>query len=278
MHRPAANVIDDVEILPPGKDSKYAPNRDSTYGPNTDFRPLTASEELNAAGELLVSELNRRLFAQVPKDSQGSAIGPVPEFKLTLTSSGKRKWLVRQNVWSNHRGIYLDEILIGCECHAHGDLKDLALSLARTMMLLLQLRKGKTHRNSGKNSLSPYRNLQYANWMAQAGLHTHKPGQIDKRPAVGSGLHVHIVPGGLFDRVMDEILDQGFVFPWEAVQALPAADDVQDAEGRDQGKPKDLSKVKFQCPDCGNAGWSKLSTKWRCAADNCSNPLTVQVI
>ena len=272
MNRPSAHAIDDVEILPPGKDSKYAPNRDSTYGPNSDFRPLTASEELNAAGELLVSELNTRLFAQVPKDSQGNAIGPVPEFKLTLTSSGKRKWLVRQNVWSNHRGSYLDEILIGCECHAHGDLKDLALSVARTMMLLLQLRKGKTHRNGEKNSLSPYRNRQHANWMAQAGLHTHKPGQIDKRPAVGSGLHVLIVPGGLFDRVMDDILDQGFVFPWEAVQALPAADDVQDAEGGDQGTPKDKSKQKFVCASCGQIARANHTAKLVCGGTECGLP------
>lgn len=264
----SVHVIEDCDVLPLDENSPYELT--------PDIRPLSASEQLHTAGQELVHLLNERLLALCMKNRQGNFVGQAPEFILTIQSSGRRKGSVAQSVWSDRHGSFRDEISLCCECHAHGDVRDLSLTLVQCMVILTQLYRGKTHKSKASNSLSPYRNRQYADWMWSMGLWTYKPGKDDTVPAVGAGLNVRVMSGSTFDRVIDEILSDGFAFPWEAVRALPAVanphNGATESEAEAEDKPKDPSKVKFSCPSCGLNAWAKQSAILCCGGPLCGTP------
>jgi hypothetical protein len=240
-------------------------NENFTYDENSDVRTLTPSEQLSAAIHYLYEQLDERLFKPYLRDKHGDLLGGAPDVIITVQSTGRVKGFAAKAIWSDHRGSYLDQITLVFKNHGHGDVKDLASTLAHEAMHAKQFHDGKP---GGGN----YHNRQFSDWMKSIGLQTSQTGKPGGRD-IGVGMSDYIIQGGPFDRVMDELIAEGFSIPWETVDAIRVS-----AGDGDPPKPRDLSKVKFTCPQCGQNAWAKRSAKLLCGISACAAaPMITQV-
>ncbi|MEO1242779.1 MAG: hypothetical protein AAFX54_12795 [Pseudomonadota bacterium] len=243
----------EIEILPP----QDLNNEISSYEVIDAARPLNPSEQLCASIHYLREQLNKRLYVPHLKDREGTPLGGVPNVIITIQSRGRAKGFAAKSIWSNHRGVYLDQITLIFSNHAHGDIKDLASTLVHEDMHAKQFHDGKP--GSGN-----YHNRQFSDWMKSIGLQTSqtgKPGGAE----IGTGMSDYIIEGGPFDCVMDELIAEGFCIPWETIDSIQRGSDVGNAR-----PPRDRSKVKFTCPRCGQNAWAKSTAAILCGQDNCS--------
>ncbi|GAB5480220.1 MAG: hypothetical protein Marn2KO_36870 [Marinobacter nauticus] len=250
-------IVEHSDVLPTETDSPY-----EEYA---DIRPLTPSEQSYAALHYLSEQLDQRLLVPYLRDEQGNSLGAAPECIITIQSSGRCKGFMARAVWSDPHGRFLDQITLVFEQHGQGDLLDLASTLAHEKIHAVQQQKG----SPGQGN---YHNRQFSNWMKSIGLQTSKTGKPGGAE-IGTGMSDYPIPGGPFERVMNEILEQGFRFPFEAARALSdPADPDEGADGvaddADMG-PKDPSKVKFTCPSCGLKARAKHSALLHCGGHAC---------
>ena len=230
-----------------------------SYDANGEIRPLSPTEQLTCALEFLSTELDRRLFSAYLKDTDDTPLGPPPACILTIQSSGRCKGFAAKSVWSDNCGKYLDQITLVFDAHAHGDVKDLSATLAHEKMHAKQF-------HDGKPGTGNYHNRQFADWMKSIGIQTSKTG----RPGgaeIGTGMSQYIVEHGPFDQIMDELIAEGFFFPWEAVGMMQS----KDGGSVPPSKPRDRSKMKFTCPVCGQNAWAKQAAKLACLGPNCQH-------
>lgn len=237
---------------------------DSPYVENL-HRPLTPTQQINAALHDLFDKLNERLFVPYLIDKDGNRLGPVPPCILTIQSFGRCKGFAAKAVWSDDHNTLLDQITIVFRAHRRGDVKDLAQTTAHEMMHSKQFRDGET-------GVKNYHNRQFADWMKSIGLQTSKTGEPGGAE-IGTGMSDYVIEGGPFDRVMDEIIAEGFGFPWEAVDFQLQVDepDSGDIPGQPEPpKPKDKSKSKFTCPNCQQIARANYTAKLACLQPGCN--------
>ncbi len=234
-----------------------------SYDITTEAAPLTPTEQTSTAINRLFEDLNQRLVIPSLKDKGGNHLGPVPECIITVHSSGRCAGFAAKARWSNHKGAYLDEIAIVYSEHKHGDLKAIASTLLHEMMHAKQFHHGKP----GKGN---YHNRQFSNWMKCCGLQTSKTGTPGGEE-IGTGMSDYIIEGGIFEKVLDGLIEEGFCIPWEVIGASDTGH-ITGPEGSGETKPRDKSKMKFTCPVCKQNAWAKLTAKLACLNKNCEGP------
>lgn len=102
----------------------------------------------------------------------------------------------------------------------------------------------------GKPSRSSYHNRQWAGKMESIGLIPSDTGEPGGK-STGQRVSHYIQPGGLFDRVVTELLQHGTIIHWTS-------------QHESTGKTKTKSKVKYSCPDCGQNAWAKPDASLIC--------------
>ncbi len=253
---------------------------DFAYSENPDIRPLTPSEQLNAAIADLVDMLNNRVLARYLTDTNSNRLGAAPECIVTVESFARGYGaFAAKSIWSDHHGRLLDQITLVVNSVTFADLKFGASLIVHELIHSVQFHKGTVSEKT-----RDYHNAQYRDWMQSVGLQTSKtglPGGAD----VGSGMSHYIIPDGPFDREMDKILGAGFELPWMAdVGVLFGNGSNSEQEGNQnrsnaesQSKPQitDKSKTKFICPKCQQIARANYKAKLLCGMEECgATPMT----
>ena len=105
-------------------------------------------------------------------------------------------------------------------------------------------------------------NQEWVGLMERVGLIPSDTGQPGGKKT-GRKMTHYIEQGGRFEVAMNKLLATGFTLPY-FTQAKPPAE-----------KKKDLSKVKFTCPCCGDRAWAKASMRLVCG--DCDEPMNGEV-
>lgn len=121
----------------------------------------------------------------------------------------------------------------------------------------------------GKPGRGRYHNRQWADWMIHVGLHPSHSGQPGGKET-GDSMSHYIVEGGLFARVTDWLLAQGFTIPWADAQRRTTNGAGGGGDG--DGDAKSGKRVKYTCPTCGLNAWAKGDASLICGFDQTPMP------
>lgn len=100
----------------------------------------------------------------------------------------------------------------------------------------------------GKPGRTCYHNREWADWMKAVGL---KPFNVqDPKKETGQACSHDIVPDGKFDMACRELMEAGFLVGWNGTPGEP--------------KAKQVSKVPYECADCGVKVWGKPALRIVC--------------
>ncbi len=243
----------------------------SSYGKTTVLKNFTPTEELYTRLQRLFDEINRRIFIPNLKSRAGDYLGSAPECVLTASTSGRCRGFYAKARWSNHHGRYLDQINLTMSNFRHHDLKDIGQTLCHEMLHAKQYHDGQP--GSGN-----YHNRQFSNWMKCCGLQTSQTGKPGGRD-IGVGMTQYIIKGGVFDRVFDDLIAEGFTIPWEVIDSMGGDHTAAVPTTPIKTKPKDPPKTRFNCPKCSYSRiWGKPATKVACLQPACNmEPLRPEV-
>lgn len=220
--------------------------------------PLAAvNAELQRKHQELFDLLNERLLRRFLRDKKGFRINPAPPCILAIEYRLRRyRGFAAKAVWSAQHGRKLDQLTLVFDRGQPLDVKKLASTLAHEMIHATQF----ADNTSGVHN---YHNADFRERMRSIGLQTSQTGEPGGA-TIGVGMTHYIIEGGPFDRVMDEILAEGFQFPCEV--AIPTPDK---SGGAKPATKRDPSKVKYYCPRCGQNAWAKLISSFKCGRPKC---------
>lgn len=179
--------------------------------------------------------------------------GKLPGCLITLHRKKNAYGYFWGDMWSEREGRRrTDEIALNPELFGKRTTKDILSTLAHEMCHLQQ-------HHFGKPSRSAYHNREWADMMIAIGLTPSDTGQ-PKGKQTGQRVSHYIAENGLFDRVADALLADGFTIPWQAIN-------------RDEllARKKAASKTKYTCIGCSTNAWAKPDTKLICGA--CMKPM-----
>jgi predicted SprT family Zn-dependent metalloprotease len=140
-----------------------------------------------------------------------------------------------------------DELALNPDAFAGRSDKEILSTLVHEMCHLWQ-------HHFGRPSRAGYHNKEWAEKMLEVGL---IPSDTGAPGGKQTGQHVthYIRTGGPFDRAADELFDTSFRLNWQSA-----------AFGQQQGGRRGrISKVKYQCPSCGQNAWAKPGAALMCA-------------
>ncbi len=101
----------------------------------------------------------------------------------------------------------------------------------------------------GKPPRRCYHNKEWARKMEEIGLMPSNTGQEGGKKT-GQSMSHYIIPGGMFERVAQELIDAGFKF---GINGRPV-----------MKLPKKKDKVKYVCDACGVKAWAKPGVSLKC--------------
>lgn len=173
---------------------------------------------------------------------------PAPVF-LIHRKRGAHGYFWAEQFVHRETGERLDEIAL----NPHTMDRDLPSILSTVVHEMVHLKQ----QHFGKPSKGGH-NREWAKMMDEVGLEPTSTGQPGGKRTGKKVTHM-IVPEGPFDRACRELLEQGFDLPW--FSPPPEAGE----------RKKDLSKVKFTCPECEAKAWAKQGSQLVCGS--CSQPM-----
>ena len=216
------------------------------------------TERLYAALHYLARELDKRLLEPFLRDKHGRRLGAAPPCILTIQYTGRYRGFAAKAVWSNEAGKRLDQITLNFDRENPADVKEIASTQVHE----------KIHATMFADGTAPggdYNCVGFRARMKSVGLQTSKTGRPGGA-SIGSPMSHYIIEGGPFDRVMDQLIAEGFRFPCRV--ARPS---VQRRRRRIALKAADPSKTKFYCPECGQIARANYTAQLRCGRVGCAN-------
>ena len=104
-----------------------------------------------------------------------------------------------------------------------------------------------------------YHTKSWAKKMVEIGL---RPISYDREGSMtGYRVDHEIIDGGAFQRIAQQLLNNGIGFNWQS--STKSNLDLDD-ENQCTEKKRDLSKIKFTCPECGLNAWAKSTAQFQC--------------
>lgn len=131
--------------------------------------------------------------------------------------------------------------------------KDILSTLVHEMAHCWQQHYGSPSRNG-------YHNKEWAQKMNEIGLHPTDDGTPHGKQTGQRMTHI-IIPGGLFDQVVDRLLGEGFKLDWESHYVHPSREATN-------------LKIKYSCK-CGQNIWAKPGIRAVC--EMCNQPFKAQI-
>lgn len=145
-----------------------------------------------------------------------------------------------------------DEIAINPQYASRGN-KEVISTLVHEMCHLWQ-------HHFGQPSANGYHNKQWAQKMKAVGLHPSDTGEPDGKET-GSKMTHYIISDGLYQEKFAEFESNSSIHLYQ-----------DRGLGRDgKEKKKDKTKLKHECPNCGQKCWGKLGLKVMCS--DCDEPM-----
>lgn len=132
-------------------------------------------------------------------------------------------------------------------------------SVADSLSTLVHEQVHQWQAHFGKPGRGRYHNKEWAGKMETLGLVPSDTGKEGGKKT-GDRMSHFIQTGGLFDRLVKQLIAAGFTIPW----ADRSAKD-EDGTGAEPGKGKNKSnRLKFTCPSCAANAWGKPDLKLIC--------------
>jgi len=152
-----------------------------------------------------------------------------------------------------------DEIALNPDAFSGRSDKEILSTLAHEMVHMHQQYFGKPSRNA-------YHNREWAEMMEAIGLmpsNTGRPGGTK----TGQRMSHYVIPGGLFDQAVTELLALGLHLNWQSGVA-----NRRDNQGNVH-KSHPRNKTKFHCVQCGQNAWAKPTAHLICG--DCQRRMTL---
>ncbi|MEM8773157.1 MAG: SprT-like domain-containing protein [Pseudomonadota bacterium] len=234
----------------------------STYEKTPEFRP-TINIQFHATLEFLFHQINDRLFEPYLADKAGKKLGRAPACILCAEYKRTRYLgFAARAAWSERHGRRLDQITIVFDHGEDHDVRAIAQTLAHEMVHATEFRDGTIGRNN-------YHGAGFRDRMRSIGLQTSKTGKPGGAE-LGTGMSDYVIEGGPFEKVIEQIIAEGFAFPVAVAEPKPLAGGMEGG-GEPPVKPKDPSKAKFFCPSCGQIARAKKTARLKCGRPSCQN-------
>lgn len=155
---------------------------------------------------------------------------------------------------NGHKDTYTDEIALNPNYFSRDD-REVLSTLAHEQCHLWQF-------HFGNHSRAGYHNREWAIKMIEIGLQPTSTGEPGGK-ITGQKMTHYIIPGGRFDKVVEQILATGARIHW---MSRGAADPEKPKKKGKSGK-----RTKYTCPVCGLNAWAKSGANIRCG--DCKVPL-----
>lgn len=146
--------------------------------------------------------------------------------------------------------VMMDEIALNPDGFYGRSDRDILSTLVHEMVHLHQHQYGKPGRGR-------YHNQEWAEQMETIGLMSSSTGQPGGQKT-GECVSHYVLPGGLFNQVVQELFKTGLALNWQSGFAK--------GTGGQGGRRVSRNKTTFHCPHCGQKAWAKLTAQLICGA------------
>lgn len=190
--------------------------------------------------------------------------GQAPPTLIRLQRSGSRK-IARyssERFCSDSGSRTCGELAINPTLLAESSLRKVCEAIASELGMAVDENHRRLANPSAKPRRSDYRPMSWGRLMLKVGL---RPSDgTPEQKMTGWNVSVSSIPGGVFDQAFVVLKRERFHFPW--AETLPEEDDIEFCSDGIAGlssiltKPKDPSKARFVCPNCGQIARANLRT------------------
>lgn len=207
--------------------------------------------------------------------------GKLPDCFITINSQANSEGYFAHNAFINSAdSTKTDEISLNYRSFMVKSTEYVLSTLVHEMCHQWQFHFGKPPRRC-------YHNKEWADKMESVGLMPSSTGAPGGK-RTGQAMSDYIIDGGRFQREARSLIAGGFKIRWASITAIARqlgeikqqvsatdrdSDEIPEEIAEEalelaleSPKPKDSSKTKYSCPDCGQNAWAKPTASLKCGA------------